>query len=213
MPTTVANIRRCEYIVLDSSTRHNRKCKKSFSFLINGCKCCYHHANKYYGLVIAKIQAAVRGNICRSRTNKLKEMPVDIQQIISGYVREEFENSRYNCQLSNFLVKKIYKVLSYVNGGGYYFSPYMLCNNITRNPDKLLELLQLIKLCLKYKSILNYNKKYTTVDKNTFYNGIGFKESTLKYAVEQSAIIVMREYWLHPNTLKILGRGFYATNI
>ena len=207
MAPLVANNRRCEHIVFDTSTRRNRKCKKSFSFLINGCKCCYHHANKYYGRVIAKIQALVRGNICRSKTNKLKEMPLDIQQIVTGYMREEFENSRYNCQLSNFLVKKIYKVLSEVNGNGYYFNPHIIRNNISRDPEKLLQLLQIIKLCVKYKSILNYNKKYTTV--NFYKVVVGFKESTLKYAVEQSVIIMMRDYWLHPLTLKILGRGFY----
>ena len=199
--------KRCQYDVFDPTTKRNRKCKKGFAFLINGCKCCHIHANKDYGIIISKIQAIVRGNLCRSKINKLKTMPYDIQRIITGYVREEFENSRYNCQLSNFLVKKIYKVLSEVNGNEYYFNPRIIRNNISRDPDKLLQLLQIIKLCVKYKSILNYNKKYTTV--NFYKVVVGFKESTLKYAVEQSAIIMMRDYWLHPVTLKIFGRGFY----
>lgn len=193
MSPVVANNRRCEYIVIDTSTRRNRKCKKSFSFLINGCKCCYQHANKNYGNIIAKIQAVVRGNICRSKINRLKEMPSDIQKIISGYMREDFENSRYNCQLSNFLVKKIYKTIVAMTGSGYYFCERAIYHAL-RNYYNVLEIFNLIKLIHKYKLILNYNKKYIRTWPLSIVDNFGFINISLKCAVQKIIAIISRNF-------------------
>lgn len=172
--------KRCQYDVFDPITKRNRKCKKGFAFLINGCKCCHIHANKDYGVIISKIQAIVRGNLCRNKTNKLKTMPYDIQHIITGYVREEFENSRYNCQLSNFLVKKIYNTVKKLNGGYNYYWKYQIYNSL-QDTNMFNDIIYVIKMIIKYKSILEYNKKYNCPDYNL--SGFGLKDVSLKYAI------------------------------
>lgn len=207
----VCNNHRCNYIVFDSITKRNRKCKKTFSFFINESKYCYHHANKDYWDIISKIQAIVRGNICRSKLIRLKEMPTDIQYIITSYVREDFENSRYNCQLSNFLVKKIYKIICHISGNNRsYFDRWSLGNirfNL-RNMDNLLQIIHIIKLCKKYKSILNYNKKYTSPHINSLDCTCGFKNFSLKYIIKLIVNdIILCDYWLHPVIIKQFRSG------
>lgn len=151
---------RCNATVIDNNTRRNRRCMKSFKFEINGCKCCHIHANKNFGIYVCKIQAVYRSYLCRNKVKKIKEMPVDIQQIITGYMRDDFVNSRYNCQLSNFLVKKIRKYLYYLSNTNLYYSSRTF-NRELNNVKKLYDFIKLKILIEKYEIILNYNNDYT----------------------------------------------------
>lgn len=185
--------KRCQYDVFDHITKRNRKCKKGFAFLINRCKYCHIHANKDYGVIILKIQAIVRGNLCRSKTNKLKKMPYDIQHIITGYVREEFENSRYNCQLSNFLVKKIYNTVKKLNGVYNYYWKYQIYYSL-KDTNMFNDTIYVIKMVIKYKSILEYNKKYTCPDYNL--SGFGLRDVSLKYAISEICKLINCGYFI-----------------
>ena len=146
---------RCTANVIDNNTHRKRRCMKSFKFEINGCKYCHIHANKNFAVYVSKIQAVYRSYLCRNKVKKIKDMPTDIQQIITGYVREDFINARYNCQLSNFIIKKIRNYLYNLCYTNIYYS--------SRTIDtKLNNIKNLYDLINKYESVLNYNNNFTT---------------------------------------------------
>ena len=162
---------RCSATVNDNNTRRNRRCMKSFKFEINGCKCCHIHANKNFGIYVCKIQAAYRSYLCRNKVKKIKEMPIDIQQMITGYVREEFENSRYNCQLSNFLVRKIRNFVRFLGNAVTYYHPPIIDRNLNKI-ENLYEVFYLVKLMNKYHVILTYNKEFVTPQYRYEYSNV-----------------------------------------
>jgi hypothetical protein len=154
-------VNRCIAIITDNKTHRNRRCMKSFKFDINGCKYCHIHANKNFAVYISKIQAAYRSYLCRNKVKKIKEMPTDIQQIITGFVREDFINARYNCQLSNFIIKKIRNYLYNLCNTNIYYSCRIIDRQLN-NVKNLYDLAKLNVLINKYESILNYNNNFTT---------------------------------------------------
>ena len=154
---------KCSEYVIDIDTKRARKCKNAFKFIIRDCKFCRIHANINYNIYISRIQAAFHGMQIRKKIKKIRELPDDLQKTIIQKVRDEFVNSRQNIQLSNFLIKKfqafIFKLNNHITDR--YFEGIILNNFSLMNQDQKKQFTHILYLNNKYKSILNYNTKYT----------------------------------------------------
>ena len=85
----------------------NRKCKKSFSFIVNKKKYCYIHAQLAHNKFVITIQRVYKGWRQRKLLNVIyKKLPDDIQRKISWYVREPYYIKKYQVAIQLFLTKK-----------------------------------------------------------------------------------------------------------
>ena len=160
---------RCEYIVTDTSTCKQRKCKNNHKLVIQGLKYCTLHYNHIYKKNIIYIQKIVRGKRCRKRMKYYKNLNDDTQKIIIKYMRAEYYNKMYNKSITNVILTKIdnfitkyfigrYSIL-FINGAIQWYN----VERISRYPtfDKIgSELFHIYYLLDKYNILIKDNKKF-----------------------------------------------------
>lgn len=160
---------RCEYIVTDSSTCKQRKCKNNHKCVIQGLKYCTLHYNNIYKNSIIYIQKLARGIRCRQRIKYYKNLNDDTQKIIVKNMRAEHYNKMYNKSITNIILKKIdnfitkyltgrYSIL-FINGAIQWYneetkSRYATFDKIGR------ELFHIYYLLDKYNILIKDNKKF-----------------------------------------------------
>ena len=148
---------RCEYIVTDSSTYKQRKCKNNHKWIIQGLKYCTLHYNHIYKNCIIYIQKIFRGKRCRQRMKYYKNLNDDTQKIIIKYMRAEHYNKMYNKSITNVILTKIDNFIT------KYFIQWYNVERMSRYPtfDKIgTELFHIYYLLDKYNILIKDNKKF-----------------------------------------------------
>lgn len=137
-------------------TNNKKRCKNKFKFVIENHKFCTQHTNINYKIKVIKIQKVWRSY--RKRIfidNVFKNLPNDLQKKILFYVRENHLIKKYHHNIiKNILSKKFTEndimYLDFYNGN-------LDIINIQNN--KLKNMIQIIKLYIKYDSIAPYYNK------------------------------------------------------
>lgn len=160
---------RCEYIVTDSSTCKQRKCKNNHKWVIKSLKYCTLHYNHIYKKNIIYIQKFIRGRRCRQRIKYYKNLNDDTQRIIIKHIRNEYYNKMYNKSITDVILKKIDNFITkyltgrysivFINGAIKWYN----VETMSRYPtfDKIgRELFHIYYLLDKYNILIKDNKKF-----------------------------------------------------
>lgn len=171
---------RCSAIVLDKETKRNRKCKKSFKFIFDGCQFCTIHANIAISPYVLIIQSSFRAYLVRRKIKYLKKLPDELQRKIVTIEREEFFNSIFNYKLSNFLIKKFVKTVKM----------YIEFTDISYNYTN--DILRILYLRHKYFSIIKNVTEYYT-------DSIFFKNGSLEYKMDNLSLSLKFQFLNDPD--------------
>ena len=171
---------RCSAIVLDKETKRNRKCKKSFKFIFDGCQFCTIHASIAISSYVLTIQSCFRAYLVRRKIKYLKKLPDELQRKIVTIEREEFFNSIFNYKLSNFLIKKFVKTVKM----------YIEFTDISYNYTN--DILRILYLRHKYFSIIKNVTEYYT-------DRIFFKNVSLEHKMDNLSLSLKFQFLNDPD--------------
>lgn len=160
---------RCEYVVTDSFTGKQRKCKNNHKWTIQDLKYCTLHYNHIYKNNIIYIQKFIRGRRCRQRIKYYKNLNDDTQKIIIKYIRDECYNKMYNKSITNVIMKKIdtfitkyligHSSIMFLYGAIQWYNTHTLLRYPTF--DKIgTELFHIYYLLDKYNILIKDNKRF-----------------------------------------------------
>lgn len=162
---------RCNFTIHVRNTKQKRKCKNKAAFDFNDCRLCKLHSNVKFRPFVIKIQSAFRSHRCRVLLIKLRDLPIDLQNHIIGFIKNDFKEQRIYNQISNYLVKKFRNHIYFLNNNNNtltdnnnYYSNSIILANICNSLLDFSHIDYTINLLLKmqkYKILLNYNKNYT----------------------------------------------------
>ena len=110
---------RCNFTIHVRNTKQKRKCKNKAAFDFNDCRLCKLHSNVKFRSFVIKIQSAFRSHRCRVLLIKLRDLPIDLQNHIIGFIKNDFKEQRIYNQISNYLVKKFRNHIYFLNNNTF----------------------------------------------------------------------------------------------
>lgn len=195
---------RCCQIVFDKTKGYNRRCKKKCNYIVSGDKYCSTHVTSIFKNNITKIQSSYRGHRIRLKLKYFKVMPYDIQYKILEYMRDDFYNARFNCQISNYVIKKLKLYTISITNYFHSTSSLRYIHYLNTNPTIFVKCLKLLLIIVKYKSIIEYNPQYK---KCIVYNNHQFTNITLhqsKKNITSALYYLISNYETLNNEIKLL---------
>ena len=150
---------RCKYDkVFNFESKKFRTCKKKVKCL----NYCIIHLKILYEKYIILIQKVYKGFYIRKKLNIYYKLPRELQRKIIWHMNSNLYLKHFNSSLSKLIYKRYYNFKFIYND---YLTPYFFPNTIfltslnKTNIDNLLyDYFSLIKLSIKYNSIMYYNK-------------------------------------------------------
>lgn len=92
-------------------TKNNDLCKLKSHFNILEKRYCFTHVKKRFDNIVVLIQKHYRGFRIRNKINRLFiHLPLEIQKIILGYVKESYYINKYNKSIQKVLSNRVKKI-------------------------------------------------------------------------------------------------------
>ena len=139
-----------------SYTSHKKQCKHTFQFIIQNHNYCSQYANNIYKIIVNKIQKIWRSYIKRKFINNVfKKLPNDLQKKILFYVRENYLIKKYQHNVIKNILSKKFTENDIINLEFYTGNE----ETINSQNNKLKNMINILKLYIKYNSIAPYYNK------------------------------------------------------
>ena len=160
MPTS-----RCNFYVVDSETKHSRKCKNKKNKNLKS-DCCTLHYKLMYEKYIILIQKIFRGNKIRNKLDNIyKKLPDEIQRIVVNKAREYISYNNYKKIINNIIINRINNIFNsnytYALNGNQSPLPSNVTNYFNMNLY-IIDIFHICKLLNKYYFIYDINNNYFT---------------------------------------------------